>query len=111
MTATLSTHVLNLETGAPAEGLSVSLHAGDAAETPLVSCRTDADGRVANIAGERVLTAGNYTLLFEVAAWYAQRGESCFYPRVRIEFSVSETGHYHVPLLLNRHGYTTYRGS
>jgi 5-hydroxyisourate hydrolase len=34
-----------------------------------------------------------------------------FYPFVEIVFNVATTAHYHVPLLLNPFGYSTYRGS
>ncbi|MDP7152526.1 MAG: hydroxyisourate hydrolase, partial [Paracoccaceae bacterium] len=34
-----------------------------------------------------------------------------FLDRVPIRFGMSETTHYHVPLLLSPFGYSTYRGS
>jgi 5-hydroxyisourate hydrolase len=35
-----------------------------------------------------------------------------FYPRVRVEFEITDAGqHHHVPLLLSPFGYSTYRGS
>lgn len=39
-------------------------------------------------------------------------GGSTFYPEVTIVFEVvNPHQHYHVPLLLNPYGYSTYRGS
>ena len=34
-----------------------------------------------------------------------------FYPVVEIDFTVFDNEHYHVPLLINPFGYSTYRGS
>ena len=34
-----------------------------------------------------------------------------FYPEVVVTFTVAADEHYHVPLLLTPHGYSTYRGS
>ena len=43
---------------------------------------------------------------------FAQLGVESFYPKVDICFQVQNPEqHYHVPLLLNPFGYTTYRGS
>lgn len=111
MTATLSTHILNLDEGAPAQGVSIELHSTDAsgvADQTLAQNLTDADGR----AGDwPELETGTYELTFAIGDWFKARKQSCFYPRVRIEFIVSENRHYHVPLLLNKFGFSSYRGS
>ena len=110
--ATLSTHVLDLDAGTPAADLTVELCALTPQTRVLARGVTDADGRISAWAGPAALAAGEYALVFHIADWFAARGAGCFYPRVRVEFTVSgERSHYHVPLLLNRHGYTTYRGS
>jgi 5-hydroxyisourate hydrolase len=105
----LSTHVLDTSAGRPAEGVPVELRAADG--TPLGAGRTDADGRVAAIGPER-LEAGDYTLRFDTASFFAATGTTGFYPEVTIAFTVADADeHYHVPLLLNPFGYSTYRGS
>ena len=39
-------------------------------------------------------------------------GEKCFYPSVPIIFEIEATNeHYHIPLLINKFGFSTYRGS
>lgn len=109
--ATLSTHVLNLDAGAPASGLSIELHRIDADGTSverLGQARTNDDGRAADWP---TLENGEYELCFKVADWYQAQSVPCFYPRVRIEFKVESVRHYHVPLLLNRFGFSSYRGS
>lgn len=105
----LSTHVLDLDAGAPAANLSVCL--ADADGRLLARAGTDADGRISEWPGVATLATGDYELTFEVGQWYGARGQRSFYPRVRIAFSADSARHYHVPLLLNRHGFTTYRGS
>ena len=106
---TLSTHVLDTSLGKPAEGVSISLEtlAGNA----LGSGTTDADGRVATIGPER-LEAGDYRLVFASGDYFATNGTTAFYPEIAIAFTVFDANdHYHVPVLLNPFGYSTYRGS
>ncbi len=104
--ARISTHVLDIEKGRPAEGIPVRLYCGGAL---VGSAVTNADGRTDEplLAGE-ALELGVYELRFEVSAYL----ESEFFGEIPIRFSVKEAaGNYHVPLLLAGHGYSTYRGS
>lgn len=106
----LSTHVLYLGDGQPAAGLRVCL--ATAGGSALSAAETDSDGRVRDWPGASALEAGTYRLEFATGAWFRARGESCFHPRVVVDFELAPGGgHYHVPLLLNRFGYSTYRGS
>ena len=111
MNITLSTHVLNLETGKPVDNLSVTLSNENGRE--IARERTDNDGRIPIFPN---LDEGTFELCFETGMWfretYRDLPDSFFYPEVRIRFIVnSSQTHYHVPLLLNRYGYSTYRGS
>ncbi|GAA3661822.1 hydroxyisourate hydrolase [Nocardioides ginsengisoli] len=101
--STVSTHVLDTATGRPAAGIAVRLETRSGAL--LGDGVTDADGRIAALAPER-LGAGDYVLRFATAAYV-----SGFYPEVVIVFTVADDGHHHVPLLLSPYGYSTYRGS
>lgn len=95
----VTTHVLDTAAGRPAAGIPVRLLAGGeliAAET------TDVAGRVSNL-GPESLPPGDYRLEFEVA--------TPFLPRVVIDFTIADTTHYHVPVLLSPYGFTAYRGS
>jgi len=106
----ISTHVLDLDSGRPAEGIEVALHGPGGRDS--VCARTDPDGRIRQWDGTLPAQAGEYQLVFEVGAWFEARGKSCFYPRIQIAFSVARPDeHYHVPLLMNAYGYSTYRGS
>lgn len=107
---TLSSHVLDIERGAPAAGVPIALYRG---EQQLARAETNADGRVADLAGGASLEAGRYRLVFDVAAYFANRGRPApFLEGVSIDFQVNPADpHYHVPLLLSPYACTAYRGS
>jgi len=110
----ITTHVLDLGRGRPAREIEVVLELESAARWQrLGQGRTDADGRLATLlAQDHRLVAGVYRLRFAVASYFERQGDTCFYPRVDLTFTVAAADqHYHVPLLLNAHGYSTYRGS
>jgi 5-hydroxyisourate hydrolase len=105
--STLSTHVLDTSLGKPAAGIRVTLLRGD---QPVGEGTTDADGRARDFA--KTLDAGEYKLRFEVEPYFRKSGREAFYRSITIDFVVFEgSHHYHVPLLLNPFGYSTYRGS
>ncbi|SCW04303.1 LAFE_0H10572g1_1 [Lachancea fermentati] len=58
-----------------------------------------------------VLCPGVYKVRFQTGKYFARQDKKCFFPIVDIIFEVSDTRHYHIPLLLSNYGYTTYRGS
>ena len=106
---TLSTHVLDTSLGSPAAGITVVLEtvAGQAIGDGI----TDGDGRVGSIGPER-LESGDYRLRFASGPYFAGRGVDAFYPEVVVVFTIADADqHYHVPVLLNPFGYSTYRGS
>ena len=111
---TISTHVLDTSIGRPAAGVPVRLQRRDGADWNDVSEHaTNDDGRVAALLppGAKFET-GTFRLTFDVASYFARRGLEGFYATVAIEFVVRDAAqHYHVPLLLNPYGYSTYRGS
>ncbi len=112
--ATISTHVLDLETGAPAAGFPVALfRLGDDGQPELLAeAETDADGRIPSIV-EGPLRAGSYQLIFDVAAYLdgAER-DTTFFENMAVGFRIEDPARsYHVPLLLTPFGLSTYRGS
>jgi len=112
----LTTHVLDVARGCPASGLAIDLVRVAAGERPIVSVRTNADGRVdgALLDGPDFVP-GTYELRFHAGAYL--RGhfalpEPPFLDLIPIRFGIASAGeHYHVPLLLSPFGYSTYRGS
>jgi len=110
----ISTHILDLGLGQPAGGVAVRLEKQEStANWRLISAaETDQDGRCAQLLVGTALTAGTYRLHFETAAYFAARKIETLYPFVEITFQVRDAGsHFHIPLLLNANGYTTYRGT
>jgi len=105
---TLSTHVLDTSRGRPAAGIQVLLETRDG--RALGHGTTDGDGRVGSIGPAR-LEPGEYVLRFETGGYFAAEGSGGFYPEVVVVFAVGHDEHYHVPVLLNPYGYSTYRGS
>ena len=73
---------------------------------------TNPDGRLPNLLPDgKPLPLGIYKLRFETKDYFDQQGIGTFYPYVEIIFDIQSAEHYHVPLLLNPFGYSTYRGS
>lgn len=109
----LTTHILDTTLGRPAAGVTIALfepHGDDWRE--LARGTTNADGRLPGLlpAGQ-LLAPGSYKLKFFTQAYFERTGTAGFYPFVEICFQVAGDAHYHVPLLLNPFGYSTYRGS
>ncbi|BCJ55582.1 5-hydroxyisourate hydrolase [Actinoplanes sp. NBRC 14428] len=106
----ISTHVLDTVSGEPARGVGVRLDRRDAGGWRTVAeGRTDDDGRLRPRLPAHEWAAGGYRLVFAVDAYL---GGDAFFPEITVAFHVRDPGRpYHVPLLLSRYGYTTYRGS
>jgi 5-hydroxyisourate hydrolase len=109
----ISTHVLDIARGRPAEAVPVTLERREGASfRPLKSASTDSDGRVKDLVPQGQLTAGTYRITFDTHAYFTAAGIEGFYPEASIVFVVRDAeAHYHVPLLLSPFGYSTYRGS
>ncbi|MDW4498401.1 hydroxyisourate hydrolase [Sulfitobacter sp. D35] len=114
----LTTHVLDMARGLPAEGLTVTLYriAGDGPKQ-LAQMVTNADGRTDGpILPQAQFETGLYELVFEAGAYLDKVGTPPEEPRfldiIPIRFGISDAeSHYHVPLLLSPFGFSTYRGS
>lgn len=114
---TLTTHVLDLSTGKPAQGLHLELFALNGSETSLAKAITNSDGRVdAPLLTADTIKVGTYKLVFQ-AGEYLQRvhgmsAADLFLDEVPLVFRVFDAAQKcHVPLLLSPYGYSTYRGS
>ena len=110
----ITSHILDTSRGLPAQGVLITLmqEQGDTWKT-LGSASTNDDGRVSDFIGNsEVLAAGTYKLTFHLGDYYDRLNIDSFYPYAQIVFNIAGDGqHYHVPLLLNPFGYSTYRGS
>lgn len=108
----ITTHILDLGSGKPAAGVAVTLEQViDDRAVPIADGVTDDDGRLMSWF-DSTLESGHYRLRFDTGAWFQAQNLDTFYPEVTLNFQVSDPqAHYHVPLLLNQWGYSTYRGS
>ena len=110
----ITTHILDTSLGQPAAGVSVRFQRpeGEDSWETISTGVTNDDGRVPDLLpNDDPVAPGMYRLVFEVAAYFASSDRKSFYPFVPIVFEVTDASHYHVPLLLNPFGYSTYRGS
>lgn len=110
----LSVHVLNLDTGLPAAGVTVLLEKQEGERWQrLHQAKTDNDGRIRALFPDKTaLTSGVYRVTFRTGDWFAARQQPTFFPEVPVIFVVDgSVGHYHIPLLLSPYGYSTYRGN
>lgn len=116
MSGRLTTHVLDISRGKPAEGMILELWRCGEDAALLHTAVTNRDGRVDSplLQGENV-RIGLYEIRFHVGDFF--RGicsleEPSFLEMVPVRFQITDpTGHYHVPLLVAPGGYSTYRGS
>jgi 5-hydroxyisourate hydrolase len=106
----ISTHVLDTSLGNPAEGITVQLDkkSGDSWQK-IGTEKTNADGR---IAFQCPSEAGTYRLQFQIEDYFKKNKLTPFFVDATVQFHIENTQRkYHVPLLLNPYGYSTYRGS
>ncbi|KAF8978208.1 hypothetical protein BDQ17DRAFT_1265887 [Cyathus striatus] len=133
----ITCHVLDASTGKPAEGvfirlqiLEVSQNSGPDIFHPLAKGWTNADGRCLDLLPptgseeakkeDTDLKAGQtYKIVFKTKEYFERTNRQSFYPWVevprnliQISFVINNPGeHYHIPLLISPHSFTTYRGS
>jgi hydroxyisourate hydrolase len=117
--AGLTTHVLDVTRGGPAERVRVELYElGEGGERALIAdVATNADGRTDRplIAGEEA-RAGRFELVFHAGDYFRRQGvktaDPPFLDLIPIRFAIADPeAHYHVPLLVSPWSYSTYRGS
>ena len=109
----ITTHVLDTSLGKPAQGISIILEEkSNDGWNALGSGTTNSDGRISDLLPkEKKVSVGTYRLVFKVKPYFDEMKIKSFYPEITIEFEITSDTHYHVPLLLNPFGFSTYRGS
>ena len=118
MGAGLTTHVLDTTLGKPAAGVRIRLYrVSGNSHRKIAETVTNADGRTdAPMLEGKAFTAGTYELVFCAGEYLRASGQAgegvLFLDEIPIRFGVADAGaHYHVPLLISPHTYSTYRGS
>jgi 5-hydroxyisourate hydrolase len=117
--AGLTTHVLDVTRGGPAERVRVELYefAAGGERALVADILTNADGRTdAPLISAGQARVGLFELVFHAGDYFRRRGETTsdppFLDLIPIRFAIADPGaHYHVPLLLSPWSYSTYRGS
>lgn len=110
----ITTHILDTTRGRPAVGVAIRLErrSDDEGFTLVGSGVTDSDGRLRTLLPEGGLIAGVYRITFDIGPYFESMKTPAFYPEAAVVFTVGSVDeHYHVPLLVNPFGYSTYRGS
>lgn len=110
----ITTHILDTSQGKPAKGILIRFEKQQKDNSWIELSRgyTNDDGRLPGLVQENTfLEFGVYKLIFDTETYYKNTNVNGLYPYVDIVFKVSENKHYHIPLLLNPFGYSTYRGS
>jgi 5-hydroxyisourate hydrolase len=110
----LSTHILDTSRGQPAANVEVTLFKlvnGEWKKSENCAMKTNSDGRVREFTKINDETCGIYKLKFETVEYFKTLNTETLYPYIEITFDISDSSHYHIPLLLSAFGYSTYRGS
>jgi 5-hydroxyisourate hydrolase len=104
----ISTHILDTTKGQPAQGVRVTLEIRqDANWLHLSQETTNNDGR---IIFNCPYQAGDYRLTFFIEDYF--QAEEHFFLNTPVLFRIKNTQRkYHVPLIINPYGLSTYRGS
>ncbi len=109
----ITTHVLDTAVGLPGAGISIRLQSNkNGVWQTIAQGITNADGRIPDLLPQlKNLKPDTYKMVFDTGNYYKRQNLKTFYPEVEIQFSTFDEMHYHVPLLVNPFGYSTYRGS
>ena len=108
----LTTHVLDTSIGQPGKNMGIRLQKLEPGYWQTIAQGiTNEDGRIADMLPALHYLNGNFKMLFDTGAYFAQKQTNCFYPVVEIQFTIAGQTHYHIPLLISPFGFTTYRES
>lgn len=109
----VTTHILDTTLGKPAKGVTTILcQEENDSWKEIARGVTNQNGRISDLLStDVILPLGTYKMKFETKPYFEQLSVPTFYPLIEIIFTIASAEHYHVPLLLNPFGYSTYRGS
>jgi len=104
----ISTHILDTTKGVAAQGVKVILSIKKNGQwSQLAVGETNSDGRF--VFNNEKLT-GDYQIEFLIEEYF--KGSEHFFLNAPVRFKITNTERkYHVPLLLNPYGFSTYRGT
>lgn len=104
----ISTHILDTTKGTPAANVTVVLEKKTGEDWKFIASeKTNSDGRIVYDCPKET---GDYRLTFYIEDYY--QGQDHFFLNTHIAFRVKSTDRkYHVPLIVNPFGLSSYRGS
>ncbi|MED4072698.1 hydroxyisourate hydrolase [Priestia endophytica] len=115
MSACLTTHILDLASGKPANLVKVELY--NSTEKLLKTAHINKDGRLSSpLLTENEMKKGEFELLFYIGDYFRETHLSLEQPpflnKIPMCFYINDsTQHHHVPFFLSPWGYQIYRGS
>jgi 5-hydroxyisourate hydrolase len=106
----ISTHILDTSRGCPAQEVEVELAIySDNQWKILFTEKTNLDGRISFSSNAE---KGLYRLRFKIEDYFLKQKIEPFFIVAPVVFNITDVNRkYHIPLLLNPYGYSTYRGS
>ena len=109
----LSTHILDISKGEPAQGVDITLYKLNPS-TPsqwkqIATGKTDVNGRISNFLPDIEDNTGIYMLKFYTEPYFLKQGLKSFYPFVEVIFRIEAKKLYHIPITMSANGYSTYR--
>lgn len=114
VTYQLSSHILDVSKGMPAQGVTIKLEKFNDAKKTWTSVEekvTDKNGRVPDFLPNDKSNLGIYKLTYYTSEYFKKMNTESFYPWVEVVFQITNADHYHVPITLSAYGYSTYRGN
>ncbi|MCD8173670.1 MAG: hydroxyisourate hydrolase [Alistipes sp.] len=110
----LSTHILDINEGRPAAGITVHLYRYNEVSLEweyIYQTKTDEAGRVGDLLPRGNENAGTYKFRFDTSAYFSAKGIRPLFPFVEVVFTVTDKSDYHIPVTISGNGYSVYRGS
>lgn len=106
----ISTHILDTSLGQPAANVEVELALYNNNDWQKVDYNTtNLDGRIVFNCQPQ---PGTYRLKFKIESYFSKNKIDAFFVVAPVVFKIVDVNRkYHIPLLLNPFGYSTYRGS
>jgi len=110
----LSSHILDISRGMPAEGVLIKLEKqnSNGQWTFIYENKTNKEGRIQNFLpyGDKQ-NKGIFKLTYFIEPYFKSLKQNSFYPFIEVVFEIKSDEHYHVPITLSPYGYSTYRGN
>ena len=111
----LSSHILDISQGKPAQNVKIALSKQDKNQNWVLIDEkyTDNNGRIKDFLKEESNKNNNgvYKLTFYITPYFEKLKQKTFYPFIEVVFEIKNNQHYHIPITLSPYGYSTYRGN